>query len=114
MKNKNETKIKESLEELEKLKGGKTTFKSIFASGSKEEQIKKTEESLEKMNRLEEVLTNIIFLMNASIYTELEHYKANRAQEYKNDIREMNKKQIKEMSVYGEVLGVVLCDRPDL
>ena len=50
--------------------------------------------------------------MNASIYTELKEYKKNRAGKYDSEIRLMNKKQIKEMSVYGEVLEVVLCDKP--
>ena len=52
---------------MEKLRNGKTTFKSIFTPGKKEDQIKELEKLIEKLEKDEEALGSMIFLMNAAI-----------------------------------------------
>lgn len=108
MKSKLESKRRNAKEEVEKLKSGKTTLKSVFTVGSKEEQASEIEKMIPKWEKSEEALGGMIFLMNAAIFTELQEYKKSRAQKYQHDVRDINKKQIKEMDIYGSLLALPL------
>ena len=94
--------------EIEKLKAGKTTFKSVFSSGTKTDQIQELEEDVAKSEKVEEALGKMIFLMNAANYHEIEQYKQKRASEYPENVHEISKKQIKEMDFYGQLLAIPL------
>lgn len=50
----------------------------------------------------------MIFLMNAAICYELEEYKKRRKNEYRKDVERINRKQIKEMNLLGQLLEIPL------
>lgn len=50
----------------------------------------------------------MIFLMNAAICHELSQYKERRKTQYRRDVERINKKQIKEMNVLGQLLEIPL------
>jgi hypothetical protein len=50
----------------------------------------------------------MIYLMNAAIYHEIAQYKEQRNKNYQKQIEKINKKEIMEMSVLGELLEIPL------
>ena len=61
-----------------------------------------------KSEKTEEAMGKLIYLMNASTDQEILQYKERRSDEYPKNVREINKKQIKEMDMYGKLLSVPL------
>ena len=103
-----QSKRRDAKEELEKLRVGQTTFKSIFLPGSKDVQMKELEENIPKYEAEEESLGKMVGLMNAAIYKEIKDYKEARGKEYTELVKDAAKKEMKELSLYAELMKVSL------
>jgi hypothetical protein len=100
-----ETVRRDSKEELEKLKAGKTTIKSIFTSGSKENQLKDLEVHIGQYERNEAFLAMCQPLSAISIYRDIIQYKTTRSVDYLAKLQIIARKQMRLLDYYGNFLA---------
>jgi hypothetical protein len=95
---------RQSKEELERLKGGKLTIKSLFTSGNKEVQIKELENYIPQYERNEAFLGQCLPLSAVSIHRDIQHYKKSRSLDYLGTLQIIAQKEMRVLELYGEVL----------
>lgn len=103
-----ETVRRQSKEELEKLKGGKTTLKSIFSMGNKDKQIKEFETNIPLYEQSEAYLDECLPLSAVAIHRDLQQFKATRPIDYLSGLQTLALKEMRLLSHYGALLNAGL------
>jgi hypothetical protein len=102
-------KRKDDQEEASKLLSGKTTFKSFFTRGNKEEQVKTLEKSIEEDQKEIDnlgVLIDLILIYQGDI--ELPRFKENKKKQYYLTLNQVAKTEVKHLSIYGGLMKTIL------
>ena len=102
-------KRKDDQAELSKLMSGKTTFKSIFTKGSKDEQKRVYERSIEEEPREIDNLSVLIDL--EAVYqgeVELPAFKAYKQKQYYEILNLVARTEVKQLSIYGGLMKGIL------
>jgi len=92
-------------EELEKLKSGRTTIKSLFTSGNKEAQIKELETVIPQFERNEQLLATCLPLSAVAIHEDIIRYKKSRSVDYLSKLQLLARKSIRLIDFYGRLLN---------
>lgn len=97
--------------ELTKLLSGKTTFKSIFSRGNKNDQISILEKSVADDAKEIESLDVLLNIVTVILSREIECYKEEKQHQYMSLLRRVSQLENERLGVYGDLISSISAAR---